>query len=76
MQTCSLNIDHDYQEPTKELNMLLLNTPHNSINAYGTIDQVTKEGWPRILRQQVDRKSIKTLNDGGSSDQLFKRILF
>jgi hypothetical protein len=34
----SSNVDHEYQEPTKELNMLLLNTPKNIVNAFGTID--------------------------------------
>jgi hypothetical protein len=37
-QTCSLNIDHDYQEPIEELNTLLLNTPYNTIDAFGTIN--------------------------------------
>jgi len=41
-QTCSLNVDHEYQKPIKELNMLLLNTPKITINAFGTIDWVTK----------------------------------
>jgi hypothetical protein len=44
MQTNSLNVDHEYQEPIKALNMLLLNTPKIIINAFGTIDWVTKEG--------------------------------
>jgi hypothetical protein len=34
----SLNIDHEYLEPIEELNMLLLNTPKNIVNAFGTID--------------------------------------
>ncbi len=46
MQTSSLNIDHEYQKPTEELNTLLLNTPKAIINAFGIINQVTKEGWP------------------------------
>ncbi len=50
-QTCSLNVDHDYQKPTKKLNTLLLNTLHNTINAFGIIDWVTKKGWPQILRR-------------------------
>ncbi len=37
-QMGSSNVDHEYQEPTKELNMLLLNTPKNIVNAFGTID--------------------------------------
>jgi hypothetical protein len=37
---------------------------------------VTKEGWPQIPRQQADKKSIRTLNDDGSSDQLQKKKPF
>jgi hypothetical protein len=37
---------------------------------------VTKEGWPRIPRQQANKKLVKTLNDSGSSDQPFERELF
>jgi len=37
-QTGSPNVDHKYQEPIEELNMLLLNTPKNIVNAFGTID--------------------------------------
>ncbi len=33
-----LNVDHEYQEPTKELNTLLLNTSKNIVNAFGTIN--------------------------------------
>ncbi len=43
-QTGSSNVDHEYQESINELNMLLLNTPKITINAFGTIDWVTKEG--------------------------------
>jgi hypothetical protein len=38
MQTGSPNVDHEYQEPTEELNMLLLNTPKIIVNAYGKIN--------------------------------------
>jgi hypothetical protein len=38
MQIGSLNVDHEYQEPTKELNTLLLNTPKIIVNVLGTID--------------------------------------
>jgi hypothetical protein len=58
-QMGSLNIDHENQESTKELNMLLLNTPKIIVNSFGTIDWVTKEGWPRIPRRQADGKSMK-----------------
>jgi hypothetical protein len=34
----SSNVDHDYQEPTEELNTLLLNTPEIVVNAFGIID--------------------------------------
>jgi hypothetical protein len=53
-----------------------LNTPKNTINAFGTINQVTKEGWPRIPRWQVDGKLVRTLNNGGSNDQPLVRELF
>ncbi len=72
----SPNVDHNYQELIEELNTLLLNTLENTINTFGTIDQVTKEGWPQIPRQQADKKSIRTLNDDGSSDQLQKKKPF
>jgi hypothetical protein len=76
METGSSNVDHEYQEPTEKLNMLLLNTRKNIVNAFGTIDWVTKEGWPRIPRWQADKKSIKTLRNSGSSDQPLERELF
>jgi hypothetical protein len=38
MQTGSLNVDHEYQELIEELNTLLLNTPANIVNAFGTIN--------------------------------------
>jgi hypothetical protein len=38
MQTGSLNVDHEYQKPMEELNMLLLNTVEATINAFGIID--------------------------------------
>jgi hypothetical protein len=41
----SPNVDHENQEPTEELNKLLLNTPKIIVNAFGTIDWATKEGW-------------------------------
>jgi hypothetical protein len=50
MQTGSLNVDHEYQEPTKELNNLLLNTLEATINAFGTIGSMTEKRWLRILR--------------------------
>jgi hypothetical protein len=34
----SLNVDHEYQKPTEELNMLFLNTLEATINAFGTIN--------------------------------------
>jgi hypothetical protein len=34
----SPHVDHEYQEPIEELNMLLLNTLKTIINAFGTID--------------------------------------
>jgi hypothetical protein len=34
----SPNVDHEYQKLTKKLNVLLLNTPYITINAFGTID--------------------------------------
>jgi hypothetical protein len=34
----SLNVDHEYQKPTEELNTLLLNTLENTFNAFGTTD--------------------------------------
>ncbi len=37
-QTGSSNVDHEYQELTKELNMLLLNTPKIIVNAFGIIN--------------------------------------
>jgi hypothetical protein len=46
----SPNVDHVYQEPTEKLNMLLLNTPKNTINAFGTIDLMTKKRWLQIPR--------------------------
>jgi len=58
-QMGSPNVDHGYQEPTEELNTLLLNTLDNIVNAFGTIDWVIEEGWPQIPRWQVDKKSIK-----------------
>ncbi len=76
MQTNSLNVDHEYQEPIKALNMLLLNTPKIIINAFGTIDWVTKEGWLQIPRWKVDKKSMKILNDGGNNDQSLEMKLF
>jgi hypothetical protein len=54
-----LNVDHENQESTKELNMLLLNTPKIIVNSFGTIDWVTKEGWPQIPKRQADGKSMK-----------------
>ncbi len=72
----SLNIDHEYLEPIEELNMLLLNTPKNIVNAFGTIDQVIEEGWSRIPRWQVDEKSVRTLSNDGTSDQPLNRELF
>ncbi len=76
MQTNSLNVDHEYQEPIKALNMLLLNTPKIIINAFGTIDWVTKEGWLQIPRWKVDKKSMKTLNNGGNNDCSLEMKLF
>jgi hypothetical protein len=38
MQMGPSNVDHEYQEPTKKLNMFLLNTLEITINAFGTID--------------------------------------
>jgi hypothetical protein len=72
----SPNVDHEYQEPTEELNMLLLNTPNNIFNAFGTINWVTKKGWPQILKQQANEKSVTILNDSGSSDRPLGRKLF
>jgi hypothetical protein len=63
METCSLNVDHEYQEPTEELNMLLLNTQKKIVNAFGTIDWVTKKRWPRIPRWQVDKKTSKNFEE-------------
>jgi hypothetical protein len=40
-QIGSPNVDHEYQEPTKEFNKLLLNTLEITINAFGTINWVT-----------------------------------
>jgi len=51
MQTSSPNVDHEYQEPTEKLNMLLLNTLKNIVNAFGTINWVTEKRWLQILRQ-------------------------
>jgi hypothetical protein len=45
-QIGSPNVDNEYQEPTKEFNKLLLNTLKITINAFGIINWVTKEGWP------------------------------
>jgi hypothetical protein len=56
--------------------MLPLNTPEITINAFGTIKWVAKEGWFQILRRQVDKKSMRTLNNGGSSDRSLERKLF
>jgi hypothetical protein len=42
----SPNVDHEYQEPTKESNTFLLNTPKIIDNAFGTIDWVIEERWP------------------------------
>ncbi len=53
-----------------------MNTLKITINAFGTINWVTEEGWFRILSQQVDEKSVKTLSDGGSNDQPLERGLF
>jgi len=75
-QMGSPNVDHNYQEPIEELNTLLFNTLENTINAFGTIDWVTKKGWPQIPKWQADKKSIRTLSDDGSSDQLRKKNLF
>jgi hypothetical protein len=36
MQMGSLNVVPEYQEPTKELNILLSNTPKVIVNAFGT----------------------------------------
>jgi hypothetical protein len=38
MQMGPSNVDHEYQEPIKELNTLVLNTLKITINAFGTID--------------------------------------
>ncbi len=35
-QIGSPNVDHEYQEPTEELNTLLLNTPKIIVNEFGT----------------------------------------
>jgi hypothetical protein len=48
MQTSSPNVDHEYQKPTEELNMFLLNTLDITINVFGTIKWVIEEGWIRI----------------------------
>ncbi len=64
-QMGSPNVDHNYQKPTEELNTL-----ENIINAFGTIDWVTKKRWPQIQKQQADKKLVRTLSDHGSSDQL------
>jgi hypothetical protein len=37
---------------------------------------VTREGWLRIPRQQVDEKLMRTLSNSGSSDRLLERKLF
>jgi len=76
METCSSNVDHEYQKPIEELNMLLLNTQKKIVNAFGTIDWVTKEGWPQIPRWQANKKSVKTLKNSGSNDQPLERELF
>jgi hypothetical protein len=67
----SWNIDHEYQEPTKELNIL-----EDIVNAFGTIDWVIEEGWPHIPRWQVDEKLVRTLNNDGSRDQPLDKELF
>jgi hypothetical protein len=72
-QMGSPNVDHEYQEPIEELNMLLLNTPKNIVNAFGTIDWVTKEGWSQIPKWQANKKLIRTLSDDGSFDQPLKK---
>jgi hypothetical protein len=72
----SLNVDQNYPEPTKESNMLLLNTLKNIVNAFGTINWVTKKGWPQIPRWQDDEKLIKTSSNNGNNDQLLERKLF
>ncbi len=53
-QMGSPNVDHNREEPIEELNMLLLNTLENIINAFGTINWVTKKRWLQIPRWQVD----------------------
>ncbi len=53
-QTGSPNVDHEYKISIEKLNTLLLITLKTTINAFGTIDQVTKEGWPRISRWQTN----------------------
>jgi microcompartment protein CcmL/EutN len=45
-QIGSPNVDHEYQEPTEQLNLLLLNTPEIIVNTFGIINWVTEEGWP------------------------------
>jgi hypothetical protein len=34
----SSNVNHEYQEPIEELNMLLLNTQETIVNVFGTIN--------------------------------------
>jgi hypothetical protein len=46
----SPNVDHEYQEPTKKLNTMLLNTLEITINTFGTIDLVKEERWLQIPR--------------------------
>jgi hypothetical protein len=48
--------------------MLLLNTPKIIVNAFGTINWVTKEGWLQIPRRQANGKSMRFQSDNGSSD--------
>jgi hypothetical protein len=63
MQMSSPNVDHEYQKPIEKLNTLVLNTLEIIVNAFGTIDWVTKEGWLQILRWQANGKSMKTQSD-------------
>jgi hypothetical protein len=54
----------------------LLRILDTTINAFGTLNWVTEEGWPRIPRKRLEEDVIEEASSSNVTNEAFRRELF
>jgi hypothetical protein len=73
-QSTKTRTPNETQEERDEGNVdAMLKTLDAIVNVFGTLDWVTKEGWPQIPKKQLEKDGTKKTSSSNVADKAFGR---